>query len=159
MSVRILDLTSPEGAVIEPRWLAPSYPVHAQLRPELSAERYAQVLERVFADGARMTIALLPDASNAASPTGERVAGVSIWRHYRNTHDGHRFYVDDLVTDAALRSGGVGRQLLKALRDRARALGCDSFTLDSGTHRTDAHRFYFRERMVVGSFAFRQKLT
>jgi hypothetical protein len=36
----------------------------------------------------------------------------------------------------------------------ARAQGCQTFSLDSGTHRHDAHAFYFRERMRVSSFHF-----
>ncbi|CAN5204098.1 GNAT family N-acetyltransferase [soil metagenome] len=152
MSIRIADVTAPDGAVIEPELLAAAYPVHLQLRPELTPDRYAPLLERVFADGARMMVGLIERDG------GWRVAGVAVWRHYMNTHDGLRFYVDDLVTDSAERSTGVGKAMLDALRERARELGCNSFTLDSGTHRTAAHRFYFRERMTIGSFAFRQVL-
>ncbi|CAN5230422.1 GNAT family N-acetyltransferase [soil metagenome] len=152
MSIRIVDVTAPDGAVIEPELLAAAFPVHAQLRPELKPERYVALLERVFADGARMMVGLV-DREGA-----ERIAVVAVWRHYMNTHDGMRFYVDDLVTDSAERSGGVGKVMLDALRERAVELGCNSFTLDSGTHRAAAHRFYFRERMTIGSFAFRQVL-
>jgi hypothetical protein len=35
---------------------------------------------------------------------------------------------------------------------------CDVLALDSGTQRTDAHRFYFREGMVIPSFCFRKNL-
>jgi hypothetical protein len=30
--------------------------------------------------------------------------------------------------------------------------------LDSGTQRTDAHRFYFREGLVIPAFCFRKTL-
>jgi hypothetical protein len=33
------------------------------------------------------------------------------------------------------------------------------FSLDSGTHRRDAHRFYFRERMHISSYHFALKLA
>ena len=40
----------------------------------------------------------------------------------------------------------------------ARAAGFDSLTLDSGTQRLQAHKFYFREGMAVTSFHFMKKL-
>jgi hypothetical protein len=36
----------------------------------------------------------------------------------------------------------------------ARERGCEMFSLDSGTHRQEAHAFYFREGMRVSSFHF-----
>jgi len=36
----------------------------------------------------------------------------------------------------------------------ARERGCDTFSLDSGTHRREAHAFYFREDMRISSFHF-----
>ena len=40
------------------------------------------------------------------------------------------------------------------LQEYARTAGCETFSLDSGTHRQDAHAFYFRERMRVTSLHF-----
>ena len=67
-------------------------------------------------------------------------------------------YVDDLVTDETQRSRGVGRTLLNYLQDVARKAGCEQFTLDSGTHREQAHKFFFREGMVIASFNFKKPL-
>jgi GNAT superfamily N-acetyltransferase len=67
---------------------------------------------------------------------------------------GRTLYVDDLVTDAENRSLGYGRQLLDWLVARARAHGCHMFSLDSGTHRHEAHRFYFRQRLRISSYHF-----
>jgi GNAT superfamily N-acetyltransferase len=86
------------------------------------------------------------------------VRGVAVWRVIENTYEGRRLYVDDLVTDAAHRSRGIGRALLRHLEARAEhAVRCD-LALDSGTQRTDAHRFYFREGMVIPAFCFRKNL-
>jgi GNAT superfamily N-acetyltransferase len=71
---------------------------------------------------------------------------------------GKTMYVDDLVADEARRSRGYGKMLLDWLQQRARAEGCETFSLDSGTHRQEAHAFYFRERMRVTSFHFAKKL-
>src|SRR5438270_673625 len=66
-------------------------------------------------------------------------------------------YGDDHITDAALRSIGVGHALMDHMAALAKSRGCDLFTLDSGTQRQQAHRFYFREGMTITSFHFSRK--
>jgi hypothetical protein len=41
----------------------------------------------------------------------------------------------------------------------ARSAGCAKLNLDSGTQRQQAHKFYFREGMVVTSFHFAKPLS
>ena len=60
--------------------------------------------------------------------------------------------VDDLVTDPACRSSGYGVTLLDRLAAEAVRLGCAGIERDSGTRRTDARRFYLRERFAIRSF-------
>jgi GNAT superfamily N-acetyltransferase len=144
----VVEVTGSDGSVVEAAWLARAEPVHRQLRTSLPAD-YAARLRAVFANGARMSVA----TEQAA------VRGVALWRVIENTHEGRRLYVDDLVTDEAHRSRGVGRALLQHLERHARNLQCDVLALDSGTQRTEAHRFYFREGMVIPSFCFRKNLT
>jgi GNAT superfamily N-acetyltransferase len=79
---------------------------------------------------------------------------VAGWRLLASTHPIRKLYVDDLVTAGTARSGGVGHALLAELERRARAAGCTVLDLDSGVHRRDAHRFYFRERMSISSYHF-----
>ncbi len=145
--VRVLDLTDGAGRVAEPDWLARAESVHRQLRPQLPAD-YAARMTAVFASGARLAVAA----------EGAEVRGVAVWRLVENTYEGRRLYVDDLVTDEARRSRGVGRALLAHLESKARALGCDVLALDSGTQRTRAHRFYFREGFHIPAFCFRKDL-
>src|SRR5262249_49428806 len=64
----------------------------------------------------------------------------------------------DLVTDDTQRSTGIGKALLDHLQRLARDAGCAKFTLDSGTQRQQAHKFYFREGLVVNSFHFAKAL-
>lgn len=144
----LVDVTGASGEILAPDWLARAEIVHRQLRDRLPAD-YSRRLSEVFAGGARMMVATQGDA----------VRGVAVWRVIQNTYEGCRLYVDDLVTDAAHRSHGVGRFLLGGLEARARSLGCDVIALDSGTQRTSAHRFYFREGFVIPSFCFRKSLT
>jgi GNAT superfamily N-acetyltransferase len=146
-SIRIIDINDASGHVVEPAWLAAAEGVHRQLRPHLPAD-YAEKMHRVFADGARMCVAV----------RDERVAGVAVWRVHENTVDGVQMYVDDLVSDETQRSQGVGRALLEHTQRLARAAGCAKFNLDSGTQRQQAHKFYFRDGMVVTSFHFAKPL-
>ena len=88
----------------------------------------------------------------------EQVLGVATFRVYENTFDGVKMYVDDLVTDEAARSSGVGHALLLHLQAVARQQQCEWFTLDSGSQRHRAHAFYFREGMAIAAYAFRSRL-
>ena len=142
------DITDAQGRLAEPAWLARAEATHRELRPTLPPD-YAARLAEVFANGARMSVAIQDEA----------VLGVAVWRIIENTYEGRRLYVDDLVTTARARSGGVGKALMAHLQETARGLGCNVIALDSGTQRTDAHRFYFREGFVIPSFNFRKALS
>ncbi len=144
---RIIDVTDEGGRVVEPLWLGRAEGVHRQLRPTLPAD-YAGRLAQVFANGGRLAVAA----------DGEGVLGVALWRLVENTYEGRRLYVDDLVTDEAQRSRGVGKALLGHLEEKARRLDCDVLALDSGAQRAAAHKFYFREGMHIPGFCFRKNL-
>lgn len=142
-SPRIVHVTDVAGTLVAPEWLARAEAVHRQLRPALPPD-YADKMNRVFAGGGRMLVAA----------EGERVVGVAVWRCHENTAYGRFLYVDDLVTDEAARSAGVGRAMLEGCEALARDLDCAAVTLDSGTHRQRAHAFYLRERFAITSFHF-----
>lgn len=89
---------------------------------------------------------------------GQAVCALALWRIIENTHEGRRFYIDDLVTDSMRRSQGIGSALLDALESTASAFGCDVMALESGTQRAGAHAFYFREGFSIPSFSFRKKI-
>ncbi len=144
----MVDVTGSDGGVLEPAWLARAEPVHRQLRDRLPAD-YAGRLRGIFAKGGRMSVAA----------DGLAVRGVALWRVIENTYEGRRLYVDDLVIDEAHRSRGIGGTLLRHLERHAGELQCDVLALDSGTQRTEAHRFYFREGLVIPAFCFRKDLT
>src|SRR5262249_11573191 len=146
--MRIIDVTDENGSVIAADWLARSYPVHVQLRPLLVEKDYCAKMERVFAGGGRMCV---------ATEDGT-VGGVAVYRMYENTFDGRLLYGDDLVTDEASRSRGVGRALMAHLEGIARRHGREVLSLDSGVQRAGAHKFYFREAMAITSFHFRRSL-
>jgi len=147
-AIRIVDITDSNGRIVESDWLARAERVHRELRPHLP-EDYAAKMQRVFAGGARMSVAVRDDA----------VVGVAVHRVHENTFDGVQMYCDDLVTNPDARSSGVGAALMRHMEALARAAGCAKFNLDSGTQRQQAHKFYFREDMVVTSFHFAKPLA
>lgn len=62
-------------------------------------------MRRLFHGGARMLVCT----------QGEAIAGPALWRILENTMFGKFLYVDDLATDPALRSRGIGTALLFAM--------------------------------------------
>jgi GNAT superfamily N-acetyltransferase len=146
--MEVLEVTDREGRVLHPQWLERAEGVHRQLRPQLP-EDYVAKMSRVFAGGGRMVVVA----------QGERVVGVAVWRLLENTFAGLHVYLDDLVTDEACRSTGVGHALLARCVQIALELGCADFDLDSGVQRGAAHRFYFREGYTIGAYHFSKKLA
>lgn len=145
--MHLLRLTNPARELIEPDWLKRAEAIHRELRPQLAADYTAQMLG-IFADGGEMLIA----------HDGSAVLGLAVFRHYRDTFSGTKFYVDDLVTTSLRRSQGVGKLLLDWLQQEAIRCGADNFMLDSGSQRIDAHRFYHREGLTIASFNFKKSL-
>ena len=125
--------------------IARCFPVMSQLRPHLQETEFvARIRCQQAAD---FHLAFIVDDSDV-------VRSVAGFRILEMLFSGRTCYVDDLVTDAAARSRGFGAQLFDWLVAHARSRGCATFSLDSGTQRVDAHRFYLRKRMKISSFHF-----
>ena len=73
-------------------------------------------------------------------------------------YSGRTLYVDDLIALESYRGTGVAEALMRHMEDIARAEGCETFSLDSGTHRLPAHRFYHRMKMGITAFHFAKTL-
>lgn len=139
---------SPVRLAETPQEIARCFAVMSELRPHLVAETFVPRVEAEIAQGFRL--AYLEHEGSVVAVGGFRIMEMLA--------SGRTLYVDDLVTGAAHRSMGFGRTLLAWLEQHARDNGCDTFSLDSGTQRWEAHAFYFRERMRVTSFHFAKKL-
>jgi GNAT superfamily N-acetyltransferase len=144
----IVPVTDGRGAVVDAALLAASESVHRQLRPHLPKD-YAGRLKEVFASGAEMAVAV----------DDGKVVGLTVFRVLEKTHSGRDLYCDDLVTDEKLRSTGVGHALIAYMEGVCRERQCDTFSLDSGCQRQQAHKFYFREGMTITSFHFDKKIS
>ena len=121
--------------------------LHRAFRPIMGPD-YRAHMAAMFAEGAGL-IQLFDE--------GE-VRALAVWRAFHTTYCGYRLEIDDLVTDETQRSKGYGATLLAFVEAKARAIGCDTLTLNSGTHRTRAHRFYFREGLTINCYHFRLDL-
>ncbi|MFI5616992.1 GNAT family N-acetyltransferase [Streptomyces sp. NPDC051567] len=133
----------------DPRLTADLLPVLLELRPHLTEDLFHAIYAEGHSQGLRFSAAYGDDGA---------CVGAAGWRIVATTFQVRKLYVDDLVTAGAARSTGVGHALLSHLEQRARAADCAVLNLDSGTQRTDAHRFYFRERMAVTAFNFAKPL-
>lgn len=124
------------------------YDVMHELRPHLSREAFVTMVAAMREEKYR--VAFAREAGRVVAVAGFRLATHLAW--------GKTLYVDDLVTASMARSKGYGARMLAWLRRRAEQEGCDELHLDSGTWRTDAHRFYEREGLPKTAFHFSVKL-
>jgi GNAT superfamily N-acetyltransferase len=124
------------------------FPVMSQLRPALIAREFVGRVQVQQAEGYQL--ASLEHEGAIVSVAGFRVQNM--------LSSGKTFYVDDLVTDENARSKGHGEAMIQWLIALAREANCNSFSLDSGTHRQDAHAFYLRQRLRITSFHFQLPL-
>ena len=124
------------------------YPVMAELRSHLTESEFISQVQRQQAAG--YMLVYLEDRGVVKALAGFRLLEM--------LSRGKFMYVDDLVTLATARSQGYGDRLFDWLVDYARRQGCARLDLDSGVQRAEAHRFYFRKRMVISGYHFELEL-
>jgi GNAT superfamily N-acetyltransferase len=127
------------------------FAVMRQLRPHLHDEADFLVRARRQMGHERWQLIYVEDDSGV-------VAAVSGFRILECLSSGKTLYVDDLVTAEDRRGKRYGETLMAWMEQRARDEGCETFSLDSGTQRTGAHKFYFRLGLPITSFHFAKKL-
>ncbi|QMT41363.1 GNAT family N-acetyltransferase [Neisseria shayeganii] len=122
------------------------FPIHQNFRPHFHTfDGYFEQMQRVMADRARLL--LVRDA--AARPVG-----LALYRMHHNTYQHKLFFLEDLVVAENRRGGQIGAQILHYCEDLARQHGCRHVSLDSGTFRTRAHKFYYVHGYVADCFHF-----
>lgn len=65
-----------------------------------------------------------------------------------------QLHVNDLVTNNTFRSLGYGKKMLDWLKEECKKYNCSHLVLDSGVQRTEAHKFYYREKMEMTALHF-----
>jgi GNAT superfamily N-acetyltransferase len=126
------------------------FPVMQLLRQHLTSEDdfLRRVREMQEASGWRMIFA--EDAGRIVAVSGFRVSDY--------LYSGKTLYVDDLVALESHRGKGFAEALMVWMEETARSEGCRTFSLDSGTQRLRAHRFYHRLKMGITAFHFERKV-
>lgn len=125
MGVEVRELTTRD------EW-ADVHPLMAQLRTDLTLDRFLTTKPEMESQGYRLFAAYDGDEARA-------LAGIA---RLTNFYYGQHIWVYDLVTDAVKRSRGHGRRLLSYIEDLARREGCEVVALSSGLQRVRAHDFY-----------------
>lgn len=126
-----------------------TFPVMRSLRQQLSTvQEYLTLVQSLISTEKFQLVAVFNDDNVCIAVAGYRI------KRCLHGHGKLEMYVDDLVTDLSQRSKGFGKILLDWLKVESVKLGCATLILDSGTHRTDAHRFYIREGLDVTSLHF-----
>ena len=121
------------------------YPVMLELRPNLNGrETFVEQFRRQSDQGYRLL----------AAWQGEHVVALAGYRFQENMLYGRFVYIDDLVVAAGVRSEGLGRKLIEAVREEAKRLRCDRLVLDTGLSNTLAQRFYFRQGLLAKGLHF-----
>jgi GNAT superfamily N-acetyltransferase len=119
------------------------WPVMRELRPHLSsADALVERFSRQAGQGYRLAYVLEDD----------EVAAVAGFRFMHTLAWGRTLYIDDLVARACRPGAGLGTQVLAFQHGVARDAGCDAVHLDTGFHRTRAHRTYLRNRFEHEGF-------
>ncbi|EGY53526.1 GNAT family N-acetyltransferase [Neisseria shayeganii] len=122
------------------------FPIHQNFRPHFQTfDSYFEQMQRVIADRARLL--LVRDA-------GGLPVGLALYRMHHNTYQHKLFFLEDLVVAENRRGEQIGAQILRYCEDLARQHGCRHVSLDSGTFRTRAHKFYYVHGYVADCFHF-----
>ncbi len=86
------------------------------------------------------------DSVILVADTGAELVGIcSVYLDLHSVRFGYRVWVEDLAVHPDHRSREIGKRLLAAARDWARARGATHLELDTAEKRRDAQRFYERE--------------
>ena len=118
------------------------------LRPHLQEAGYVELVKNMMTEGYRL----------AFIQVDGKVVSVMGYRHLQFLFNGRHIYIDDLSTLEAYRGKGYGSMLLNYVANIAKEKGYRSVTLDSGTHRHNAHRLYMSNGFVIQGYHFTKQL-
>lgn len=125
------------------------FAVMGVLRPHLVEADFVVRVRRMEKDSG-FTLIYVEDAGGIVAASGFRITDF--------LYSGKTLYVDDLIALESHRGKGHAEALMRWMEDVARREGCQTFSLDSGTQRHGAHRFYHRLKMAISAFHFEKKL-
>jgi GNAT superfamily N-acetyltransferase len=114
------------------------------LRPHLDAVTFVSMVTEMLEQGYKL--AFIEEDNKAVAAIG--------YRHLHFLYNGKHIYIDDLVTLEAFRGKGYAGALLDYVEAEAKQHGYKTVTLDSGHHRTTAHRLYLNKKYAITAHHF-----
>lgn len=125
--------------------------LHQQLRPHLQEyTEYVELIDNILLDKGYLLLVYHLEKGLIA---------LAMYRMHHNTYQQKLFFLEDLIVADNQRSGGIGALLLTHLETIAKNNDCHFISLDSGTFRTRAHKFYYVHDYVADCFHFSKKLV
>ena len=118
------------------------------LRPHLDEAGFVPMVKDMISEGYKL--AFIEEDNKAAAAIG--------YRYLQFLYNGKHFYIDDLSTLPAYRGKGYASVLLDYVAAEAKQLGYGAIALDSGHHRTDAHRLYLNKKFAIVAHHFTKKI-
>ncbi len=118
--------------------------LHSQFKEKDGAKNFLMRIQRQMKDGYKL--AILREKGDVVACVGYRFIDMLAFDRF--------CYIDDLVTKENQRSTGYGQHLFNFVKKEAERAGCSYVRLDSGVHRKQAHKFYFKQRMTIDDFHF-----
>jgi len=118
------------------------------LRPHLNESDFLKTIREMNSEG--YILAFVEENGVAAAIAG--------FRYLQYLFNGKHIYIDDLSTLPEYRGKGYASQLLDYIFNYAKEKGYKVVTLDSGYHRTDAHRLYLNKGFTISSHHFTKKI-
>ena len=115
-----------------------------ELRPHLNEVSFVTMVTEMIREGYKL--AFIEEDNKAVAAIG--------YRHLQFLYNGKHIYIDDLVTLEAFRGKGYAGALLDYVEAEAKQNGYKTVTLDSGHHRTTAHRLYLNKKYAITAHHF-----
>jgi len=122
-----------------------AYEALKELRTSLEYEEFTDTVE-LMQEESGYTMFGLWDKGDIQTYAGVSIATNLYWKKH--------LFVYELVTKNKMRGNGYGHQMMNFLDDYAKMHKCEYIALTSGVQRTDAHRFYEREKFDKAGFTF-----
>ncbi len=115
-----------------------------ELRPHLNKEEFLNKTKQILSENVMMVFI---EEKNMAVAAG-------VFRVNYFYHRGKNIYIDDLTTLPEYRSKGYGKEILDWIKQYAIDNQVENIHLDSGVHRSSAHKLYFNYGFKITGYHF-----